>query len=197
MLKVIEPDSHCYYRSRIDFLMGSMRLYQNIPLTTEEQKRATFIVGTDEASNIYGGAILYKKSVRGLQAQLTNVVSTLSPQVEDVWGGTLSFLIAEKASALPTDRANDTQKFYKDLFKNFVEFGHQKEIGFLCLTLNPFEHLRTKNRGFWPYILEVKPQDSLDGLFHGILPLSEKKHKTYIYLQPALKKPAYQDNLAA
>lgn len=197
MLKIIEPDSQRYYRSCIDLLMGSMQLHQNIPLTTEEQKRATFIIGIDEASNIYGGAILYKKSVRDLQAQLTDVVSTLIPEAEDVWGGTLSFLMAEKASALPIDRANETQKFYKDLLVKFIEFGHQKEIRFLCLTLNPFEHLRTRTRGFWPYILEVKPQDSLDGLFHGILPLPEKKYQKQAYLRPTFTLPAHQGNLAA
>lgn len=197
MLKIIEPTQQCYYKARIDLLMGLMRLYQDIPLSYEEQTRATFIVGEDEECGIYGGSILHKKNVTDLQSQLKGVVSTLTPQMEEVWVGTLSFFIEDKKEPFNVHGGGCHQKFYKNLLEKFMEFGNKEGIGYLCLTLNPFEHLRTKNRGFWPYILEVKPQDSLDGLFHGILPLSEKKYKLHSHLRPALLPPASQVRLAA
>src|SRR3972149_7505739 len=181
MLKIIDPTQQCYYKARIDLLMGLMRFYQDIPLSYEEQTRATFIIGEDEGSGVYGGSVLHKKSVTDLQSQLKSIVSALTPHMEEVWVGTLSFFLEDKKLPLSVEGAGGYQKFYKNLLEKFVEFGHEEGIGFLCLTLNPFEHLRTKNRGFWPYIVEVKPQDSLDGLFHGILPLSEKKYKIQTY----------------
>ncbi len=197
MLKIIEPTQQCYYKGRIDLLMGLMRLYQDIPLSYEEQTQATFIVGEDEESGIYGGSILHKKRVTELQSQLKGIVSTLTPQMEEVWVGTLSFFIEDKRAPFNASGGSCHQKFYKNLLEKFMEFGHQEGISYLCLTLNPFEHLRTKNRGFWPYILEVKPQDSLDGLFHGILPLSERKYKLQSPLRPALFPAVPQARLAA
>lgn len=197
MLKIIEPKHQCYYKSRVDLLMGLMRLYQDIPITTEEQARATFIVGEDENSGIYGGAILHQKSVNDLQSQLKGIVSTLSPEIEDVWVGTLAFLVEDKKMSLNSGSFTPPQKFYKNLLEKFIEFGETEGVRFLCLTLNPFEHLRTKNRGFWPYILEVKPQDSLDGLFHGILPLSERKYKSAMYHRPVLQVPIQHVGMAA
>jgi hypothetical protein len=197
MLKTIEPTQQCYYKGRIDLLMGLMRLYQDIPLSYEEQTQATFIVGEDEECGIYGGSILHKKSVRDLQSQLKGIVSTLTPHMEEVWVGTLSFFIEDKRASFNGSGADCHQKFYKELLEKFMEFGRQEGIGYLCLTLNPFEHLRTKNRGFWPYILEVKPQDSLDGLFHGILPLSQRKYKIHSPLRPTLLPTAPQARLAA
>lgn len=197
MLKTIEPTQQCYYKGRIDLLMGLMRLYQDIPLSYEEQTQATFIVGEDEESGIYGGSILHKKSVTELQSQLKGIVSTLTPHMEEVWVGTLSFFIEDKRASFNASGADCHQKFYKELLEKFMEFGRQEGIGYLCLTLNPFEHLRTKNRGFWPYILEVKPQDSLDGLFHGILPLSQKKYRIHSPLRPTLLPSVPQARLAA
>lgn len=197
MLKTIEPTQQCYYKGRIDLLMGLMRLYQDIPLSYEEQTQATFIVGEDEESGIYGGSILHKKNVTELQSQLKGIVSTLTPHMEEVWVGTLSFFIEDKRASFNTNGSDYHQKFYKELLEKFMEFGRQEGIGYLCLTLNPFEHLRTKNRGFWPYILEVKPQDSLDGLFHGILPLSQRKYKLHSPLRPTLLPAAPQARLAA
>jgi hypothetical protein len=197
MLKIIEPKHQCYYKGRVDLLMGLMRLYQDIPLTTEEQTRATFIVGEDDTSGIYGGAILHQKSVNELQTQLKGIVSTLSPQMEDVWVGTLAFLVEDNKMSSNAGNFTPPQKFYKSLLEKFMEFGNAEDVRFLCLTLNPFEHLRTKNRGFWPYILEVKPQDSLDGLFHGILPLFERKYKSPMYHRPMLQVPMHQVGMAA
>jgi len=197
MLKIIDPAQQCYYKARIDLLMGLMRLYQDIPLSYEEQSQATFVVGEDEKTGIYGGSILHKRSVSDLQSQLKNIVMTLTPHTEEVWVGTLSFFLEDKKAFTSPEEIMCYKKFYKNLLEKFVEFGNEEGIRFLCLTLNPFEHLRTKNRGFWPYILEVKPQDSLDGLFHGILPLSEKKYKIYAPLKPDSNFTFQQSKLAA
>lgn len=37
----------------------------------------------------------------------------------------------------------------------------------------------TKELGLWPYVVELKPEATLDGLFHGILPLRGREYKAY------------------
>lgn len=31
---------------------------------------------------------------------------------------------------------------------------------------------------FWPYVVEIKPHESLDGLFHGVLSLTENQPRS-------------------
>jgi len=183
MLKIIKPEHQCYYKARVDLFMGLVSLYQDVSLTPEEQAQAVFIIGEDEEYGVYGGAVLQKRYVDELQSPLQSIVSTLTPQREEIWVGTLSCFIEETMPISPT-REDCHRLFYKNLFEKFVEFGGIEDTGYLCLTLNPFEHLRTKNRGFWPYIIEVKPQDSRDGYFHGILPLSPQKDSFYNPVRP-------------
>jgi len=89
---------------------------------------------------------------------------------------------------------DSTNVFYKELLERFIEFGQQVNTTFLCLTLCPYEYQRIRDKGFWPCILEIKPEDSPDGLFHGILSLSKdpelpKKKKPRSSLR-AIKKAA-------
>ncbi len=196
MLKTIAPKSQYYYRSRVEVLLGAMRLYQDIPLIPEEQAISTFIIGENHEAQMYGGAVLYQKGVGDLHPRLAQIVSSLDPHKEDVWVGTVSYFTDNNKPLMSAQEHSASQKFYKTLFEAFLEFGHQQKAGFLCLTLNPSEHLRTKNKGFWPYVIEVTPQESLDKLFHGILPLSETKEKTndVVRLSPLLSG---QSSLAA
>ena len=47
----------------------------------------------------------------------------------------------------------------------------KKKIDFLYMVREPGEYFCTEAIGFWPYVFEVRPCESLDGLFHGILSL--------------------------
>ncbi len=189
MLKIIGPKEHCYYRSRIDLVMGMMQFSQNISLSSEEQDVSPFIIGEDENCDVYGGAVLYKKSVATLHDHLKGVISAIIPQKEEVWGGSLSLFIDDKMPSLGMADSDFYHEFYKNLLEEFISFGEKEGVRFLCLTLDPLEYLRTKKKGLWPYILEVTPQHSLDGLFHGILSLSKRKpaHQSqpWQYVQPS------------
>lgn len=178
MFKNISPSYQRYYKGRIDLFMGLMGLYQDVSLVSEEQRQATFIIGEDGNNGLYGGAVLHKYSVSDLQGQLQAVISTFDPEREEIWMGTLSCFIEDKVLSLD-DKMAAYKAFYRELFEKFMEFGEEEKVRYLCLTLNPFEHRRTKNKGLWPYILEIQPQESLDGLFHGILSLSARKAKGY------------------
>ena len=87
----------------------------------------------------------------------------------------LFFMSPYSHSPLRNNELDGCQKFYQDLLEKFMEFGQKTKADFLYLTLCPFEYERTKNKGFWTYVLEIKPEESPDGLFHGILPLSAQQ----------------------
>lgn len=196
MLKIIESKNQHYYQSRIDLLMGMMRYFQELPLILEEQEMATFILTEREedlldlsshnenyfgnaplnkgSREIFGGAILYQRSARDLPPAVQQLMLTFNQEAtleEDIWGGSTSFFSHPQKNSLSGEELDECRMFYENLLKKFIEFGQQKKVNFLCLALNPLEYEHTKNKDFWPYVLEIKPEDSPDGLFYGVLSL--------------------------
>lgn len=148
--------------------------------------------------DIYGGALLYQRDISDLPPRFQHFVEASRPILPTsplngaplsekslIWGSTTSFFMnPNQRHPLNRNELDGCQRFYKDLLEKFMEFGQQAKTDFLYLTLCPFEYERTKNKGFWPYILEIKPDDSPDGLFYGILLLSKKqKDKRYKQMQ--------------
>jgi hypothetical protein len=172
MFKLIEPKHYPYYRGRTDLLVGLMQLSQDISLSYEEQACSTFVVGEEDAGTVFGGAILNERHVNTLPVSLQKAVSASVPHMDYVWTGTLALCIENEQRG-----SGFARLFYRNLLKQLDEFGHQEDIGFLSLTLNPREYLRTKDEGFWPYVSEITPSKSSDGLFHGVLALSARKAK--------------------
>ena len=48
------------------------------------------------------------------------------------------------------------------------------------------EYLCTEAIGFWPYVIEVRPQDSFDGLFHGVLFLTPNPSQATLKISETL-----------
>ncbi|MDZ4322495.1 MAG: hypothetical protein U1A05_00170, partial [Alphaproteobacteria bacterium] len=71
------------------------------------------------------------------------------------------------------------QEFYRNLYNKLVEFGKKKEVGFVIMKLLPETYLSSKEWGAWPYVVELKPENSPDKLFHGILPLTGSQSEAY------------------
>ena len=150
---------------------------------------------------IYGGALLYQRNVTDLPLKFQHFVDVSSQETPTesplIWGSTTSFFMnPSQRHPFNRNELDGCQKFYQDLLEKFMEFGQSTKTDFLYLTLCPFEYERTKNKGFWPYVLEIKPEESPDGLFYGILPLSaqqkKRRHrrvqsKNYLFPQPPLQ----------
>lgn len=85
----------------------------------------------------------------------------------------------EYLDSLTPESEYHLQSFYRELYEGFVEFGRIKGIGFLIMKLSPKVYNSTKIYGLWPYVVELKPDNSLDGLFHGILPLTGSQYIAY------------------
>jgi len=175
MFRIIEPKDYSYYRARIDLFIGLIRLKQDLPLSCEEQAYSTFIIGEGENGIVYGGAVLYKQSISTLPTQLRTFLSTCVLNMEDVWVCTLALCFESTSGS--KGKLNFSQVFYSRLLQKLNEFGKKKSISFLCLTLNPFERLRIKDKKVWSCILEVDPKKNLNSFFYGILPLSHQKRK--------------------
>jgi|GEM_PF-2448670 len=178
MFRIIEPKDYSYYRARIDLFIGLIKLNQNLPLSCEEQACSTFIIGEGEDGIVHGGAILHKQPINTLPTQLRTFLSTCVLNMEDVWVCTLGLCLENtKCTFLNKDELNFSHVFYSRLLKKLNEFGKKKNISFLCLKLNSFEHLRIKDKAAWSCILEIGPKKSLESLFYGILPLDQQKYK--------------------
>lgn len=175
MFKIIEPHRQCYYKARLDLFTGLMRLQQSFCLSPEEQSQATFILAEEGEGEVYGGAMLYRKSLQDLHPRIRKTILTLGSPEEKIWEGTL-FLKSERL-AYVRDRGFFMQTFYRNLLDKLIEVGRERGAYFLCLTLSPVEYFRIRKRSFWPWMIEVNSQDSLDGLFHGILSLTTNKRE--------------------
>jgi len=169
MFKIIEPHRQCYYKARLDLFVELMRLQQRFFLSSHEQSQATFILAEEEEGEVYGGAILYRKSTKELHPQIKNTILTFCPYEEQIWECTL-FLQTERLSYV-RDRGAFMKMFYRNLLEKLIEVCREPGIYFLCLTLNPIEYHRMRKESLWPWIVELTPQESLDSLFHGILSL--------------------------
>ncbi len=120
----------------------------------------------------HGGAYLKKKDINNIQDDLRELVSTF-PLNGFVWECSnvgLDF----SAGELCLDDAKNYffRSFYRGLYRSMIDFGKLKGINFLVIKLSLENYSATKEFGLWPYVVELKPHQSEDGLFHGILPLS-------------------------
>ncbi|MCI5054965.1 MAG: hypothetical protein MRY83_02590 [Flavobacteriales bacterium] len=155
-----------------------MKLKQDLPLSHEEHAYSTFIINEGENGIIYGGAILFKQPINTLPTQLRTFLSACVLNKKDVWVCTLALCFENiNDSSVNKDKFNFSQAFYNGLLQKLNEFGKKKSINFLCLTLNPFECLRIKDKKVWSCIVEVGSKKNLNSLFYGILPLPYQKHK--------------------
>ena len=177
MFKIIEPHRQCYYRTRLDLFVGLMKFQQRFFLSREEQSQATFILAEDEEEDVYGGAILYWKSTQELHPQIRRTILTFCPYEEKILECTF-FLKSERLSHI-REREFFMKMFYRNLLEKLIEVGREHGVYFLCLTLNPIESFRMRKESFWPWIVELTPPESLDGLFYGILSLrADEKEET-------------------
>jgi hypothetical protein len=174
MFTVIMPEHHyCFYKSTIDLFVELLQSNSFMRVAEEDRNNATFILTKNKDKGLCGGAMLLKKKLYEFPKEFVkNIAPFVLPQ-ETVWKCTV-FLHFENDNPLSTSVEDELfcQSFYEELYEKLGEFGKKEEIGFLCMSLDPGEHLCTEEMGLWPYLLPFKPEESPDGLFYGVLPLT-------------------------
>lgn len=178
MLKfdIIEPkeDSHeSKYIKKIEHLMNPLKE------DPSELKNYIFVEELLEGreNEFIGGALLLKKELYKVQEDVRELVGTL-PLQGFVWECSFSCFskIRDQETRISTI---SLQEFYHGLYNKLVEFGKRKGIGFVIMKLSSETYLSSKEWGKWPYVVELKPENSPDKLFHGILPLTGSQREAY------------------
>ncbi|OJW51122.1 MAG: hypothetical protein BGO67_12395 [Alphaproteobacteria bacterium 41-28] len=171
MLNVIEPQKHCFYRSRIDLLIGLIGLKQKFSLSLEERSQATFIIAEEGEGNVYGGAILYRRHREDLPAGLRKQNPLLFLFYENIWCCMPFLLLNYENSFCQKERKRLIKEYYSKLFFQLAEFGDQKNSYFLCLCFDYTHYHKVKKRFPWPHILTSTHPDFAEKLTYAILDL--------------------------
>lgn len=217
MLNIIEPKNHRAYQARIDSFLSLLKIYQNFSLPQEDLKKATFIIASDAERGVRRGALLCKKKVGALDQRIAHLISVLHSKTRKVWTVSLFLEEGEPATSSCIDKlelsGSVSQRVISEnpasqrltyqslesqsldpkglesqtLLKKLIKFGKKQKASFLILSLRPTPFLKIQTYSHWPYLLEVQPEDSADGLFHGIVDL--KSQKPQVYAKSAVQKP--------
>jgi len=183
MLKfeIIESTQRIFKNKLIKLTTEKMKLFHGIELSLKHHIPPTFIVAKKDNKTIFGGACLLKKKLVDIQEDLGELVAALTVHKNAVWE--CSTIYFETFSThLPSHSPEEetfSKHFYRGLYEELVTFGSQKRVSFIIMKLPPDIYVATKKFGLWPYVVELKPQNSPDGLFHGILPLTGSQYEAY------------------
>ncbi|MBY0500660.1 MAG: hypothetical protein K2P93_01490 [Alphaproteobacteria bacterium] len=177
MFNMIEPKDLDLHRISIDPLLKSIQENTALRRSFRDHKNATFIIAQDVFNGIQGGAVLTKKKLTGLRKKGPENKNSFLPYQDGSWMCTLSLYLDELNFNVDFEAVY--KSFYFSLYKEFMAFGAKNKIESIYVTLTPGEYLCTEAIGFWPYLMEIRPHESLDGLFHGILCLTDKHPGTY------------------
>lgn len=147
---------------------------------SEEPKNTIFIIADEKRKELVGSACLFKKELSMIQEDVRELVMTL-PLHNRVWECSNVYIETAYKNLEPEnkDSTGFSQNFYRGFYEGLVEFGKQKKANFVIMKLSSDVYNATKKYGSWPYVVELKPENSPDGLFHGILPLTGSQYKAY------------------
>lgn len=176
MFKLIEPKDQRFNKVLVNSFLEIVKANQVLSRSFQDHKNATLIVTNDATRGICGGALLLKQGPVALYKKIGKKMNTFAPPQGETWSCTVYLHMEKRAFA--ADFESFCKSFYHQLYEKLVEFGANKGTGYLCMMLEPGEYLCTEVMGLWPYVLEVRPQESLDGLFHGVLSVSMRQPNT-------------------
>ena len=183
MLKftIIESQQQIFKNQSIDVLTEKMKFLQGGQHALKNQQNVTFIITEGIKKEIIGGVCVLKSELKNIQEDIKELVATLAHSSGYVWECSSVYIeTSAKYPLLGTSEARDfSQDFYRGLYEGLVEFGKKKGAGFVIMKLAAEAYASTKEFGLWPYVVELKPENSPDGLFHGILPLTGSQYEAY------------------
>ncbi|MDI9640448.1 hypothetical protein QM565_32635 [Geitlerinema splendidum] len=190
MFTIVLPKSHDLHRDSITLLEKLFDNNPNLNTPFQDKEQAIYLIEDNVLEGYVGGALLVKSKMSSLHRKMGYRDMALSCHKEEVWTCSISLQIQNAAF----DFEAMGKIFYQRLYKELVNFGTENNVSFLYLILDPGEYLCTEALGFWPYVVENRPQESIDGLFHGLLSLAKKRPTVKT---SSLKPPVLTDRLAA
>lgn len=143
----------------------------------QDWQNTSFLLTQDAAKGIYGGALLHQTKLNSLPSKIARNLRAFSLLNGKIWACTFCFHL--KDNNFPSELEIYFKDLYKNLYKELSHFGAREKTSILYMMLQPGEYLCSGVLGFWPYRLEINPNESSDGLFHGILPLVRAHSRTF------------------
>ncbi len=190
MFTTVLPKSHDLHRDSITLFEKMFDNNPNLKTPFQNKEKATYLIEDNTREEYVGGAILVKTKMSSLHRKMGYRDMTLTCHKEEVWTCSISLQIQNAAF----DFEAMGKAFYQRLYRELVSFGAKNDVSFLYLILDPGEYLCTEALGFWPYVVENRPQESIDGLFHGLLSLAKERP---VLKSSSLKPTVSTDRLAA
>ncbi|MBS0271847.1 MAG: hypothetical protein JSR85_04290 [Proteobacteria bacterium] len=177
MFTLIEPNDHRLYPMLLDSTQEFFKGHPTLKESFQDLTNATFIVHTNESQRVCGGALLLKQNASVLHKKVQKSIDAFALKKKEVWTCTLFLQEENNYFACHTEFFFDI--YYRNLYKKIIDFGTNEKADFLYMTLVPGEYLCTEIMGCWPYVFEIKPQESSSGLFHGVLSFKRNSPKNH------------------
>lgn len=171
MFQLFEKTVHSFHTPLIDSFLKILKNNNSLSPHFSHNNSAKFLLTENPTTGIFGGALLLKQKIGSLHKDIRKNLASFCPDNE-VWTCAIALYMGNGANVELV-----CKNFYTELYESLLEFSLTEKINFLCMTLDPGEYLCTEAIGFWPYVVEIRPQESSDGLFHGILSLSYSQSK--------------------
>lgn len=183
MLKfdIIESQEELFNDQLIKLIEKEINFFQGMNLPLKDRHKTTFIIAEGWKSGIIGGACLLKKRLKDIQEDVAELITTLAIYEGYVWECSSIYLGMPSHLPVPGtfESLTFSRNFYRGLYEGLVEFGERNKTGFMIMKLTSEIYMASKEFGLWPYVVELKPHYSQDGLFHGILPLTGSQYQSY------------------
>lgn len=188
MFNVIEPQEHHLYLSSIHKFLQELSIAVNF---TEDEDLANvdYILVEEEIQGLQGGILLVKKPLGAVCAAVRTYLETMCPQYQlcsEIWTGRIAFYFSKEISGWDYERIS--KLLYRSLFEDLIAFGVKENAPFLCLTMPLVEYLSINLLSLWDFMFEVRPRESYDGLFHGILSLARPTRNTSFTVTSSLQE---------
>jgi len=178
---IIESQQHNFKNQPVDLIAKKLKLLQGKEGSLKSQNNIIFIIAEGFEKGIIGGACVLKKELKNIQEDIRELIRPMDIYHDYVWECSSVYLeTSPKYPAPGTAEAEHlSQSFYKELYEGLVLFGTKKGVGFVTMRLIADAYASTKEFGLWPYVVELRPESSPDGLFHGVLPLTGSEYEAY------------------
>lgn len=170
MFNLIESHQQSPHKTILEPLFNILRQEDSLSLFFRDPSMITTLVSQDMFREIKGGAFLLKRNLASLHPRIRKSMASFTSPEGNIL--TCTVCLDLKKENICSDFEPFLHLFYRKLYESLVEFGEKNKINFLYMTLAPGEYLCTEVIGVWPYVMEVRPQESWDRLFHGILSLT-------------------------
>lgn len=177
---IIEAPHKMLRNTIFQSMVEKMKFFQGIENPLGVRVDPVFVIIEGERRKLLGTACLFHKEIPEVQEEVADLISALKSPHDQVWE--CSTIYVNSSSPHIASYAIDPyliQAFYRKLYEGLIAFGIKKNIHFIVMKLLSETYSATQEMGLWPYVIELKPSHSADGLFHGVLPLVGRHCETY------------------